>query len=117
MTMSNGRAVSINPDGMPKPIRGYYSNSVRVQSGPLLFIAGQISVDDAGNVIGKDDVVAQAEQIFKNLSVILAASGGGLSDIVKITVYLADIDDLDRIAPVRLRHFPSNGPASVLVEV
>jgi 2-iminobutanoate/2-iminopropanoate deaminase len=115
--MSEPRRQSMNPPGVAAPIRGYYSNSVRVASGPLLFIAGQIPLDPQGNLVGKGDVAAQCEQVLRNIETIAAASGASMSDVIKVTVYVTDIRALDQIARVRLRFFPKDGPASVLVEV
>jgi 2-iminobutanoate/2-iminopropanoate deaminase len=115
--MTTPRRQAINPQGVAAPIRGYYSNAVRVEAGALLFVAGQIPLDPAGELVGKGDIVAQAEQVFSNIRTIVEASGATMADVVKLTVYVTDITALDRIAPVRLQHFPQQGPASVLVEV
>jgi 2-iminobutanoate/2-iminopropanoate deaminase len=115
--MTNPRRQAVNPNGVAAPIRGYYSNSVKVSAGPLLFIAGQIPIDIDGNLVGKGDVAAQAEQVLKNIETIVKANGATMADIVKVTAYVTDINSLDKIAPVRLRYFPKDGPASVLVEV
>ena len=115
--MSTPRRLAVNPPSVPAPIRGYYSNAVRVEPGPLLFVAGQVAVDLHGRLVGKGDPVVQCEQIFKNIQGICEASGATLADVIKVTVYVTDIAVLDKIAPVRLRYFPQNGPASVLVEV
>lgn len=111
------RRQSVNPPGVAAPIRGYYSNSVRVSAGPLLFVAGQIPLDADGTLVGAGDVAAQAEQVLKNIETIVTANGATLADVLKVTVYVTDIGALDRIAPIRKRYFPSDGPASVLVEV
>jgi reactive intermediate/imine deaminase len=111
------RRTAVNPSTVPAPIRGYYSNAVRVEPGPLLFIAGQVAIDQQGQLVGRGDAAAQCEQILQNISGICAAQGATLADVIKVTVYVTDIAILDRIAPVRLKHFPKDGPASVLVEV
>ena len=59
---SPSRKTAMNPPAVAAPIRGYYSNAVRVSSGPLLFVAGQVGVDRTGAVVGKDSAAAQAEQ-------------------------------------------------------
>lgn len=115
--MSSERRKSVNPPGVAAPIRGYYSNSVRVTAGPLLFIAGQIPLDPAGNLVGRGDPAAQAERVLENIRLIAEANGATLADVVKVTCYVTDIGILDRIAPVRMKYFPQDGPASVLVEV
>jgi 2-iminobutanoate/2-iminopropanoate deaminase len=101
-------------DGLPEPI-SHYTDAV--QAGPLLFVSGCISVDARGTLVGGDDVVAQARQVFSNVGRVLAAAGAGFADVVKVTVYLIDIDDRTRINPVREEVFGETRPASTLVEV
>lgn len=115
--MSGGaRKTASNPSGVPAPIRPYYSNCVRVSAGPLLFVAGQVGLDIDGRVAG-DGVAAQAEQALRNIEVILAAHGATMADVVKVVVYVTDIAYLDEITPVRLKYFPTDGPASTIVQV
>ena len=106
----------VNPETVAKPVRGYYSNSLRVSAGPLLFISGQLGIDRDGRFVGPG-AAAQMEQIFSNLQSILEASGATLASIVQCTLYLTDITDVSVIAPVRLKYFPKDGPASALVQV
>jgi reactive intermediate/imine deaminase len=115
--MSSPRRRAVNPPAVPAPIRGYYSNAVRVEPGPLLYIAGQVAIDMQGNLVGQGDAAAQCEQILKNIQGICESQGATLADVIKVTVYVTDIQILDKIAPIRLRYFPKDGPASVLVEV
>jgi enamine deaminase RidA (YjgF/YER057c/UK114 family) len=115
--MNSPRRLAVNPPNVPAPIRGYYSNAVRVEPGPLLYIAGQVAIDLQGKLVGIGDAAAQCEQILKNIQGICESQGATLADVIKVTVYVTDIGILDRIAPVRLRYFPKDGPASVLVEV
>jgi 2-iminobutanoate/2-iminopropanoate deaminase len=63
------------------------------------------------------DVVAQTRQVFANIGAILDAAGAGFADVVKVTVYLRDIDDRPRINAVRRDVFGAARPASTLVEV
>ena len=112
---SSPRKTASNPPGVPAPIRGYYSNCVRVSSGPLLFVAGQVGMDVNGTI--PKDVGAQAELALKNIATILAAHGATLDDVVKVTVYVTDIKFLDEITPARLKAFPKDGPASAIVQV
>jgi 2-iminobutanoate/2-iminopropanoate deaminase len=106
----------MNPDGVAPPIRGYYSNCVRVAAGATLYIAGQIGLDRSGKLVGPG-AAEQAEQALRNIELILAANGATMKDVVKVTVYVTDLNDLDVIAPARLKHFPDQGPASAIVEV
>ena len=111
------RRQALHPEGVPKPIKGYYSNCIKVTSGPLLFIAGQIPIDNDGNLVGGNDVVAQARQVFKNIEAILVGLGGSLQDLVKVTVYVTDIASMHKLAPLRESLFPTNGPVSACVQV
>ncbi|MBV9003265.1 MAG: RidA family protein [Solirubrobacterales bacterium] len=101
-------------EGLPEPI-SHYTDAV--QAGPLLFISGCVPVNARGNLVGSDDVVAQARQVFSNIGRVLAATGAGFGDVVKVTVYMIDIEDRPRINPVRQEVFGAARPASTLVEV
>ncbi len=112
---TSSRKTASNPPGVPAPIRGYYSNCVRVSAGPLLFVAGQVGMDVNGTI--PKDAAAQAELALQNIATILAAHGATLDDVVKVTVYVTDITYLDEITPARLKAFPKDGPASAIVQV
>jgi reactive intermediate/imine deaminase len=108
------RREEIRVPGLAEPI-SHYTDAVR--AGDLLFVSGFVPVDADGRLVGGDDVVAQARQVFANLAAVLAAAGGTFADIVKVTVYLTDIEDRARINPVRQEVFRDTRPASTLVEV
>lgn len=93
----------------------HYTDAVRV--GDLLFVSGCVPADAQGNVVGGDDVAAQARKVFENIGVILGAAGATFADVAKVTVYLTDIDDRPAINPVRQEVFGGAKPASTLVEV
>jgi 2-iminobutanoate/2-iminopropanoate deaminase len=103
----------IRVPGQPEPI-SHYTDAVR--AGDLLFVSGCVPVDADGQLVG-GDVVAQARQVFANVGAILAAGGATFADVVKVTVYLIDIDDRMTINPVREEVFGETRPASTLVEV
>jgi reactive intermediate/imine deaminase len=105
----------IRAEGQPEPI-SHYTDAVRVE-GPLLFVSGVVPVDEEGGLVGGDDVVAQARQVFANLGAVLAAGGAAYADVVKVTVFLTDVADRPRINPVRQDVFGEARPASTLVEV
>jgi 2-iminobutanoate/2-iminopropanoate deaminase len=104
----------IRVDGLADPI-SHYTDAVI--AGDLLFVSGLVAVDRHGALVGGDDVVAQARQAFVNVGAILAAAGAGFSDVVKVTVFLTDIDDRPLVNPVRQELFGDARPASTLVEV
>ena len=88
-----------------------------VQAGDLLFVSGVVPVDGEGALVGGDDVVAQARAVFANMGEILASAGCTFTDVVKVTVFLTDVDDRPLINPVRQEVFGDVRPASTLVEV
>ena len=100
--------------GLSEPI-SHYTDAVR--AGNLVFVSGVVPVDDDGGLVGGDDVVAQARQVFANMGRVLATAGAGFGDVVKVTVFLTDVDDRPAINPVRQEIFGSARPASTLVEV
>lgn len=100
--------------GLNPPI-SHYCDAVRF--GNLLFISGIAPLDEQLNLIGGDDVAAQAEAVFQAMAKILAAAGAGFGDILKVTVLLTDVDDRHRINPVRQKYFGTARPASTLFEV
>jgi len=79
----------LNPPGVATP-RAPYVNAVVVSSPTLVFVAGQTSVDEGGNIVGKGDIEAQTRQVFRNIRVILEAVGSSLQDIVMWTIYDTD---------------------------
>jgi len=101
-------------EGMSEPI-SHYTDAV--QADGLLFVSGIVPVDAEGRVVGGDDVAAQAETVFENMRRVLAAAGAGPQDVVKVTVFLVDVDDRPLINPVRQRFFGDTRPASTLVEI
>jgi 2-iminobutanoate/2-iminopropanoate deaminase len=115
--MKKPRKKTSNPRTVARPLKPYYSNAVRVSSGPLLFIAGQLAIDKAGKVVGKGDLRAQAVQVLENIRAILVANKANMKDIVQVTVYVTDMRAFHDIADIRMKYFPKDGPSSVIVEV
>jgi 2-iminobutanoate/2-iminopropanoate deaminase len=104
----------IRVEGLAEPI-SHFNDAVR--AGSLLFVSGVVAVGADGNLVGGDDVVAQARQVFENLGRVLAAAGCGFEDVVKVTIFLTDVADRPRINPLRQEVFGQTRPASTLVEV
>lgn len=100
--------------GINPPV-SHYTDAVRF--GDLLFISGITALDEDMNLIGEGDAAVQAEQIFQSLEKILKAANAGFEDILRVTVYLTNIDDRARINPIREKYFGDARPASTLVEV
>jgi reactive intermediate/imine deaminase len=101
-------------EGLPEPI-SHYTDAVA--AGGLLFVSGIVPVDERGELVGGDDVVEQARTVFASMGRVLAAAGAGPADVVKVTVFLLDVDDRARVNPVRQEFFGDARPASTLVEV
>jgi enamine deaminase RidA (YjgF/YER057c/UK114 family) len=75
-----------NPEGMAKPTAGY-SQVAEVTEGKIVYIAGQVALDKSGNLVGKDDFRAQAQQVFENLKSAVEGAGGDFGDVVKLNYY------------------------------
>jgi len=100
--------------GQAEPI-SHFTDAVR--AGDLLFVSGIVAVDADGQLVGGEDVVAQARQVLENMRAVLAAAGCGFEDVVKVTIYLTDVEDRPSINPLRQEVFGAARPASTLVEV
>ncbi len=98
-----------------------YSQIVEVAAARLYFIAGQTALDTEGEVVGKGDFAAQAEQVFNNLGVALKAVRCTAANLVKLTVYLRNMNGLSVYREARNRFFatvsPPAAPAITLIEV
>jgi len=109
----------LNPPPLGRPPG--YSQVVEVRAERLIFISGQTATDADGNVVGKGDFPVQAERVFGNLGVALAAVGCTAANLVKLTVYLRDMKQLAAYREARNRFFatvtPAAAPAVTLVEV
>jgi 2-iminobutanoate/2-iminopropanoate deaminase len=103
----------IRVPALAEPI-SHYTDAVL--AGDLLFISGCVPVDGNGRLVA-GDVVAQARQVFANIRAVLEAAGAGFADVVKVTVFLVDVDDRRAVNTVRQEVFGSARPASTLVEV
>ena len=95
----------LNPEGTC-PAQGLYSHVTRVPAGPLFFVAVQLAVDRAGNVVGKNDFDRQFHQVFDNLGDVLKGIGADFNDVVKFTTYLVHSQDLEKFMRLRAALFP-----------
>lgn len=99
---------AISTDDAPAAA-GPYSQAIR--TGDLVFTAGQLGTDPSTGDFAGDDVAAQADQALANLGAILEAAGSGLDQLVKVTVYLAEIGDWPAVNEVYARMVPEPFPA------
>jgi 2-iminobutanoate/2-iminopropanoate deaminase len=106
------QAVS-SPDA-PKAI-GPYSQAVR--AGQLLFVSGQVPLDPASGQIVDGDIAAQTRRVFANLAAVLAAGGRSFADVVRTTVFLADMNDFAAVNAVYGEYFAEPYPARATVQV
>jgi 2-iminobutanoate/2-iminopropanoate deaminase len=107
----------IQTDQAPAPVGPY--NQAIVASGQMLFVAGQIALDpQTGTIVGEGDVAKQTEQVLANLTAIVQAAGASLGDVVKTTVFLADMNDFAAMNAVYAQFFEeATAPARACVEV
>ena len=108
------RRQPINPSDHYAPIRSYYSQAVRVEQGALLFTSAEAPLDFDGNIVGEGDAALQMRTCLENLQATLRAVDASLDDVVSMDVLLVDVNDFDKIAPVRAEFFPQDGPAAFL---
>ncbi len=84
---------------------GVYNQAVQVTGGSLLFVSGCVPVDGEGNLVGRGDPAAQMRRILTNIRTILEEAGTGLENVVKVTVFSADLDNRKAMNEVRLEMF------------
>src|SRR3954470_21825206 len=100
--------VRINPPELGSPPG--YSQVVEVSARRMIFIAGQTALDADGNIVGRNDFTAQAEQVFRNLSAALSASRCTAANLVKLTVFLTEMSHLGLYREARNRFFATVSP-------
>ncbi len=88
-----------------------------VQFGDLVFVSGIVARGEHGELIGGDDPAAQTRQIFRNMERVLKAIGASFADVLKVTVFLTDVNDREKINPIRQEYFGAARPASTLVQI
>jgi len=98
----------------PKAI-GPYSQAVR--AGQLLFVSGQVPLDPATGQIVSGDIAAQTRRVFDNLGAVLKAGGRSFADVVRTTVFLADMNDFAAVNEVYGTYFSEPYPARATVQV
>ena len=103
----------ISTENAPGAI-GPYSQAIK--AGNMVFCSGQIPIDPATGDFVSADVAEQTEQVLINLTAVLEAAGASLSDVVKTTVFLADMGEFAAMNDVYARHFLENKPARATVQ-
>ena len=104
----------VRAKGLMEPI-SHYTDAV--VAGKTIYVSGCGASDESGKLVGRGDVTAQTRKTLDNMKIALAAAGGTLDDVVKVTVYLADVNDRQKVNEVRKEYFKDNTPASTLIEI
>jgi reactive intermediate/imine deaminase len=100
------------------PPLGHFSQATAVEAaGRLVFLSGMTALNRDGGVTGVGDIVAQTHQVCRNLEAGVRAAGGTLDDIVRVDVFVRNMEDFDAIHAVRRQYFTGTPPASTMVEV
>lgn len=107
----------IRTEQAPAPVGPY--NQAIAASGKLVFVAGQIALHPTtAQIVGTGDVVKQTEQVMANIEAILTSAGATFQDVVKTTVFLADMNDFAAMNAVYARYFDeATAPARATVQV
>jgi len=106
---------TISTDKAPQAI-GTYSQAVRVAGGETIYLSGQIGLDPASMEMVQG-IDAQIEQVIANLKAVITASGGSLSDVVKLNVYLTDLSNFSKVNEIMGKHFNQPYPARAAIGV
>jgi 2-iminobutanoate/2-iminopropanoate deaminase len=104
---------AVSTESAPKAI-GPYSQAIR--AGALLFVSGQIPLDPATGVLVEGDIGTQTHRVFANIKAILEAAGASLDDVVRTTVFLADMNDFAAMNAVYGTYFSNPAPARATVQ-
>jgi 2-iminobutanoate/2-iminopropanoate deaminase len=108
----------IRSSSLPAPMRrGAYSSGVEAPTGRTIYVSGQVSLDAEGNVVGEGDIRLQTTTVLEHVKTVVEEAGGGMEDVVKVTVFITDMGLYDEIHEVRRRYFKEPFPASSMVEV
>jgi len=114
-SVERGVLTFTNPATVATP--GGYTHLVEARGGRTLYLAGQVALDRERNVVGVGDFRAQAVQVFENLRAVLAAGGATFDDVVKMTMYVTEMSELDALRAVRVEYLGDARPANTLVQV
>ena len=116
MSPSNPKLKFFNPPALSKP--NGYSHVAEASGGKTIYISGQVALDKDRNLIGKDDLRLQTQQVFNNLKAALEAMGTDFNHVVKLTYFIIDISQMQIVREVRDQFLNTQSPpASSAVEV
>ncbi len=106
--------VAVNSNNAPKAI-GPYSQAIK--TGDLIYTSGQIGLSPVTNAMAGDDIGTQTRQALDNLKAILTEAGSDMSHVIKVTVYLKDLNDYGKVNDIYKDYFPDLKPARAAVQV
>lgn len=113
--IDTGKKEIVRPEYGIHPLPWPYSHGIKI--GNLLLIAGQVALDEELRIVGPGDAEAQARQTWKNIQTVVEAAGGKITDVVRVTTYVADLADVEAIHKVRRDFFPDGDyPAATVVQ-
>lgn len=101
-----------NPEALGAPL-GQYTHVTRVKASEYLFLAGMLSADKDGNVVGVRDFQAQCTQVFSNIEAALKSADAGFANVVSFTTYMVHSQDIPEFMEFRLREFPKMFPSGI----
>lgn len=111
-----GKKEMIRPETGIHPIPWPYSHGIKV--GNMLFIAGQVALDEQLRLVGPGDAEEQARQTWKNIQKVVEVAGGEITDVVRVCTYLSDLSHVEAVHKVRREFFPDgNYPVATMVQV
>ena len=105
----------VRPESGIHPLPWPYSHGVKI--GNTLLVAGQVALDEELRIVGPGDAEAQARQTWKNIQAVVEAAGGKVTDVVRVTTFVADLADVEAIHKVRREFFPDGDyPTATVVQ-
>ncbi len=102
---------------VPPGIHAVGPYSPAIHAGDFLFISGQIPLDPSGTGLLQGPIEVQTQRCLEQIKEILAAAGGSLQDLVKVTIYLVDMQDFEAVNGVYAAYFPREAPARACIAV
>ena len=115
---NNSMVKLLNPPSLATP--NGYSHVAEIDLGTcrMLILSGQVALDKEGNLLGKDDLAKQTDQVFQNIQHIVTNSGGTMKEVVKLSYFIRDVSQIKKVREIRDKYINiQNPPASTLVEV
>ena len=111
-----GMVDGFNPKDVWAPF-GAFSMGVLQGSGQVVYLKGQVALDKAGQVVGKDDMQAQTRQTLLNIRTVLASIGGKMTDVVSLTHHVTDIEEFMKTGNIRREFFVEPFPVTTTIQV